>query len=697
VDAHRKITGRERFAADVVVDGMVHAALSRSWHAHARIRAVRADGVRSIPGVLGVFTAGDLRAGLYGRIVRDVSVLASNKVRYIGEPVAAVVAVDRNTAEVAASLVEVEYEPIAAVYEPRAALREDAPAVHDAPWQYDGSVVRPGDPRNLQSCTAHGTLETVEDEIAAARWVVDQTYETVTGHQGYLEPQSTVARWLEDQRLELWVPNKTPYRLREQLSACLDIPVENILVHPVAIGGDFGGKGSPMGAPLCAELSRLVDRPVRLALRYHEDLEATSPRHSSSIRVRLGCDGQGRFVGLHVDALLDGGAYAGFKPLPDVVLRGVNRAGSAYRVGKAYVTARIAYTNTVPRGHARSPGSPQVSFAVESAIDELAEASGITPWELRLRNVLRDGEIGHEGVEYRQHRGADVLELARKHVARRDPPPGWRHGWGVALYDRPTELGYTSIRLEERPGGCLSVSVPVPDTGTGSHTVVRDVLSRALHLDPSRIRVEHVPTSDLPGDQGVGGSRVTATLSAAAQDAASRWMGRGDKTSVVVERSVKESPVISYCAQVAQVAVDVESGFVRLLELLTVVDVADVVCPASHQSQVDGGAAMGIGFALQEDLLMHAGQVGASSLGDFRIPSMRDIPPLLTVLLRDGVGIGPANVKAIGELTNPAVGPAVANAIFDAVGVRVRKLPIAAQAVWEALHDRPGARSEERS
>ncbi len=687
VDADRKITGRELFAGDVVLDGMVHAAVARSSCAHGRIRGIRVTEARSVPGVIGVFTASDLRAGLYGRIVRDVPVLASEKVRYSGEPVAAVVASDRTTAERAASLVDVDYELIRAVCDPTAALDVDAPAVHEAPWLYPGSVVGPYDPKNLQSSVAHGTRVAVEEQITSARWVVDDTYETVAGHQGYLEPQCTVARWVDEDHLELWAPNKTPYRAREQLASCLGVPVERIDLHPVAIGGDFGGKGSLMGAPLCAELSRLVGRPVRFALRYHEDLESTNPRHSASIRVRLGCDEDGRFVGLYVDAVVEGGAYAGFKPLPDVALRGINRAGSCYRVAEAYVAARIVYTNTVPRGHARAPGSPQASFAVESAIDEMAELSGITPWELRLRNVLGDGERGHEGVGYRQHRGAHVLQLARAHLARREPPGGWLSGWGVALYDRPTELAYTSIRMEERPGGCLEVGVPVPDTGTGSHTVIREVLSRALDLDPARIEVRHLPTSALPGDQGVGGSRVTATLSAAAQVAAARWMDRGEETSLVVEFSAKESAVTSYCAQVAQVAVDVESGAVRLLELMTVVDVSDVVCPASHQSQIDGGVAMGIGFALQEDLLIDQGQVWANSLGDFRIPSSRDMPKLVTVLLPGGEGLGPANIKAIGELTNPAVGPAVANAVFNAVDVRLRKLPIRAHAVWEALAD----------
>lgn len=442
-----------------------------------------------------------------------------------------------------------------------------------------------------------------------------------------------------------------------------------------------------MAGPLCAELSRLVGRPVRLALRYAEDLAATNPRHPTSIRVRMGCDTDGRLVGLVVDAQVDGGAYAGYKPMPEVSLRGIGHAASSYRVDAAYVESRIAYTNTVPKGHARAPGSPQITFAVESALDELALRSDLSPWDIRRRNVLRTGETGHEGVRYAEHRGAEVLARAERSIRPAAAPAGTHHGLGIALYDRPTGLGYTSLRLTARADGDLDVGVAVPDTGTGSHTVVREVLAGALGLDPARLHVRHLPTGALPGDQGVGGSRVTATLSSAALLAAERWQARGGEDSIVVElHGEAEEPITSYCAQVAQVAVDPATGELTLLDLLTVVDVGTVVHPASHQSQVDGGATMGIGFALYEDLELDGGQVWASNLGEFKLPSLRDLPSLQTEVLEGGKGVGPANVKSIGELVNPPVAAAIANAVFAATGVRLRRVPLRAEDLWEALH-----------
>ncbi|MGH2448981.1 MAG: xanthine dehydrogenase family protein molybdopterin-binding subunit, partial [Chloroflexota bacterium] len=538
----------------------------------------------------------------------------------------------------------------------------------------------------------------VDEHLSLAAHVVDQTYVTPAGHQGYLEPQACVAQWNTDDTLELWLPNKTPYRLRDQLSACLGIPAGSIELHPVAIGGDFGGKGSPMMAPLCAELSRLSGRPVRLALRYTEDLTSTNPRHPSSIRVRIGCDEDGRLMGLHVDAVLDGGAYAGYKPMPEVALRGVGHAASSYRVAAVCIESRIAYTNTVPKGHARAPGSPQVTFAVESALDELAACSNLSPWELRRRNILAAKEVGHEGIPYVEHRGAAVLQRAAAVSRTVEPPPGMLHGLGVALYDRPTGLGYTSISLTERTDGGVDVGVGVPDTGTGSHTVVRTTLAQALGLDRAMINVRHLPTSDLPGDQGVGGSRVTATLSAAAQRAAERWNTPGHARSITVElHGELDNPVTSYCVQVAQVAVDPATGRIQLLDLLSVVDVASVVHPGSHQSQVDGGAVMGIGFALHEDLELDDGQVWAANLGDFKIPSIRDVPALRTELLTGAQGIGASNVKSIGELLNCAVAPAIANAVFAASGVRLRHLPLRAEDVWQALQNIPHGHPSDRS
>jgi CO/xanthine dehydrogenase Mo-binding subunit len=691
LDARAKATGAASYVADLSLPGMAQVTVVRAGLPHARITAIHRDAALAVPGVLGVFLAEDLAAGTYGRAVRDVPVLARDKVRYAGERVAAVVAETKAAADEAASLVEVDLEPLPAAFSPDEAWQDGAPPVHDAPWDYPGAAARPEDGSNVQSKATDGSLEATLHALSDAAYVVDRTYLTPAVHQGYLEPQACVAS-MEGDHLRVWLTNKSPYRLRLQLADCLGLDPSSIRVEPVFLGGDFGGKGSPGDAPLCAELSRLTGRPVALTLRYSEDLTATDVRHPSRTRVRMGADSAGRFVGLLTETVLDGGAYAGFKPAPNANLHGSLHSGSAYRIPVYYAESKVAYTNNSPRGHMRSPGSPQAVFALESAIDELALEAGLDPVELRLRNLLETGEADPYGATWAEARGCETLEAALAGRGRPDAPPGWRTGLGVGVYVRQTPLpGATSLRLLPAPGGGLRVEVPIPETGTGSHTVVRDRLAGELGLSPEQVEVVQVPTEDLPDDPGVGGSRVTAAMSAAAVQAAAAWRARDGGGPVTVEVTPsREQPVASYVVQVAQVAVDPETGELRVLELLSALDVAEIVNEKAHQMQIDGGAVMGYGYACLEDLYEREGQVWAANLGEFKLASMGDVPSLRTVLVRGGKGVASANVKAIGELPNVPTAAAIANAVAAAAGVRVRRLPITAERIYEALHEEPG-------
>lgn len=688
LDAYDKATGTTDYVADLAVPGMLHVAVARSPIPHAQLGAIDSRAALAEPGVVGVFTARDIGEPLFGRRVMDAPVLASGKVRYVGEPVAAVVAKTRRQAERAAALVQVDYQDLPVVASPQEAIRASSPAVHEAPWDYPGAVVKQDDGPNLQSVVLHGDPDAVDAALAEAAVLVDSVYTTAAGHQGYLEPQGCLASVDPDGAVDVWINNKSPYRLVSQLAASLGLQPERIVVHPLPIGGDFGGKGSPMAAPLCVALSRLTGRPCRLVLRYSEDLTSTNPRHPTTMRVRLGADGDGRLVALRFESLADGGAYAAFKPIPSVNLHGMLEAGSPYRIPHLYIESRIAYTTSVPKGHARAPGAPQATFAVESAMDELAGRLGIEPIELRRRNVLTDGDANPDGVVWAEARGRQVLDAAISALKPRPVPPGWDHGWGLALYDRATSAGQTSLRVRDDPDGDgVIAEVPIPETGTGNHTVVREGLARLLGLERSRVRVVHVPTSDLPGDAGVGGSRVTASLSEAVELAAAAWAARGDGEPVVVnlEGTGATRPVTSFSAQIAQVGVDPETGQVRVLEIISAVDVAEVVNPAAHRMQVDGGTAMGFGFALLEDLRLEDGQVWAGNLGDFRMPTAYDLPVLTTVLVPGGRGVGALNVKQIGELTNVPTAAAIANAVAAATGARVRSLPMTAEKVLSAM------------
>ncbi len=715
-DAWAKASGAARYVGDVSVPGMLHVALVRSLVPHARIAIIDTKLAKAMladagDGVFGVFTAADVNPALYGRSVRDIPILARDKVRFTGERIAAVVAESRQAAEAAAALVDVTYDELPAVLSAQEAIAPDAPAVHAEPWSYPRAAVRPSDGPNLQSRVAHGAQEAVATALAASSHVVDRTYSTPSGHQGYLEPQACVAAFDGD-RLRIWATNKSPYRLRSQLAECLDLDPASIEIQPGPLGGDFGGKGSPMDIPLCAELARLTGRPVKLVLRYTEELTATNPRHPSRIRIRAGCDEDGRLTAVEVLALFNGGAYAGFKPLASVSLHGIEECTLAYHVPALYLETVIAYTNTVPRGHMRSPGAPQAAFALESALDELAGLAGLDPVAFRRGNLVRPGAPSATGKVWAQARGVATLDaaveqarLSRAEVQAK-APPGWRCGTGVAVYARESPgLAATSIRLIPLPARRIRAEVPIPETGTGSHTVIRNLLAAGLNVSDADVEVAHVGTMDLPGDPGVGGSRVTIGMSEALDRAVRAWRDRRDPTEPVEIRSGPGAPtdpapptVSSYCAQVAQVAVDPATGQVKVLQIGSAVDVGRIVHPAGHQMQIDGGTVMGYGFACLEDLAEYDGQVTAANLGEFRLPVLADIPPLATVLVEGGQGVTTANVKPVGELTNVPVAAAIANAVADATGCRIRDLPVTAEKVYWALRNgaQDGAEAERR-
>lgn len=697
-DALDKATGATRYSADLDPTGVLHAAIVRSPVPHADVVGIDAGEARRMDGVAGVVTAADLNAGLCGRRVRDMPLLAGGRVRYVGQPVAVVLAGTREQAEAAALTVVVDTTDRPPVLDPVAALGDDAPGVHDSPWEYDGAVVGPGSPVNLQSEVVGGDGAAVAATLAGCAHVVTRTYRSPAGHQGYLEPQCWTAAPRPAGGVTIQGTSKAPYRLREQTAKTLDLPLEAVEVAPTPLGGDFGGKGGVVDPTLCAALALWAGRPVRLALRSGEDLWATDARHSSEVTVTVGCDDDGRLRALSVDAVSDGGAFAAVKPIPSANLHGMAECGLGYRLEAFAVRSRIAYTNRVPKGHMRSPGAPQAVFAIESAIDELAAVAGVAPAEVRRRSLLADGDVDAYGHQWDEARGVMTLDAAlaasvgtqrteRTGAAHRAVPDGWRGGVGMAVYARPTAPpAVTSLRLVPEDDGTLCIEVPFPETGTGSHSLVRKQVAAAFGVAPRHIAVRQVGTGSLPYDPGVGGSRVTVGLTAAVHRLAAAWAEQGGTGPVeVTTEAGSERPVLSYCAQVARVAVDPATGQVRVLEIVTAVDVARVVRPRSHQLQLDGGTVMGLGFACFEDLLEADGQVWAPNLAEFRLPTAADVPPLRTVLVEGGRGVGPADVKAVGELSNVPTAAAIANAVADATGCRLRTVPITAERVYWAL------------
>ncbi|HLG73432.1 MAG TPA: xanthine dehydrogenase family protein molybdopterin-binding subunit [Chloroflexota bacterium] len=728
IDGLLKVTGRMTYAADIVVPGTLHAAALRSPYPHARIVSVDTSAAAALPGVHCVLTGEDVASIRTGRALRDTPLLAVGKTRFAGEMVAAAAAETPEIAEEAVSLIQVEYEPLEPVLDVEQALQPGAPAVHDEPWSYVGAARGPDDLPNVIARTSWSAGEDVEGALAGADRVFERTFRTQKVHQGYIEPHCCSVAFDGNQAsVSVWSCNKAPYRMREQLAVTFDLPEDQIEASSAAIGGDFGGKGSPMDIPLCLALSRRTGRPVRMLRTYTEELLAGDPSPGSVIRVRMGVSHDGRIQALDVLALFNAGAYGGFTPGASV--RGTSWTG--YRLPVARVENVRVYTNEVPNGNMRAPAAPQNTFAMEAMMDFVAHGLGLDPFEFRRRNILRDGERTLMGNSWPESRGIHTLDLAERTAGPKPASSGnIRRGRGVALYDRPTHAPQrTSLRLALQPDGRLEAQVAIQETGTGSHTMLQRVLATALGLDRDQISLRYVGTPHLPWDEGVGGSRVTvssaeagvvaarAFLDAIRSRAAALWAlpehqvavesgckaraadGRelglpelargGEQLEVLGEVTGREGghgdAATSFCVQVADVAVDVETGQVTLLRFVSANDVAEILDPLLHRGQIEGGIGMGIGFALSEDLNIVDGRVTASHLGEYKLRTMSDMPPLEVVLLPGGRGVGARNVKSIGEMGNVPAAAAVANAVSDAIGACVDSLPVTAEKVLTAL------------
>jgi carbon-monoxide dehydrogenase large subunit len=664
----------------------------------------------------------------YGRRLFDVPVLAEDRVRFIGERVAAVAAEDRDAAEEALTLIEVEYETLPAVFDPLEALGEDAPILHPEVNSYIGLPKPLENPSNAfaRDIWRKGTID---EGFAEADLIIENTFTVPRQHQAYLETHSCLV-WVDDQgRIQIWASSKVPYQVKEQLSVALRLPKERIRLNPVAIGGDYGGKGSPMDIPLAYFLAVRTGRPVRMVMDYVEEFTAGNPRHAAIIQLKTGVKREGTIVAHQARVLFNSGAYGGFKPVPTVNLGGASKAGGPYKIPHVHIEGVQVYTNTIPGGFMRAPGEPQAVFAIESHMDCIARQLGIDPLDFRLKNLIEEGDETPVGTRYQGMRAKETLEAAVAAAGYRTPKAP-HVGRGIAIGERPPAGGESHATVTLNPDGSVIVHTSIFEPGTGTYTILRQIVAEELHLPLSSIQVRVWDTDGVPFDTGVGGSRVTRVAGQAAYQAAREasravrgvvadlldWpeesmMLRGAEVihqetgesrpwaellqrwgqPVVGRGSVQDmnpSPVTSFTAQVAEVAVDPETGEVKLRHFTTAHDVGKILNPVDHQGQVEGAVVQGIGYGLTEELGVDEGRVVCVNFGDYKIPNMKDVPELKTVILESESGPGPYHAKGIGENPIGPVAPAIANAVEDAVGVRITDLPITAEKVYRALADR---------
>jgi CO/xanthine dehydrogenase Mo-binding subunit len=726
VDGEYKVSGKAIYAVDVVLPGMLWGKVLRSPIPYGRIKRIEVSRARQVPGVKTVITGEDVAGLKIGRRVYDMPILADGVVRFIGEKVAAVAAETEEAAERAVDLIEVEYEELEPVLDPLEAIKSTATLIHPDVVSYKGLPAKLEAPSNTFIYISWKKGD-VEAGFGQSDIIVENTFTTNKVHHAYIEPHSCAAKADPSGGAEIWSCSKVPYVVRDQVANAVRIDPEKLVIHPCYIGGDFGGKGDFMDIPVCYFLSLKSGQPVKMVMDYDEEFTAGNPRHSSIIKVRTGVKKDGTLVAHHMEFIFDSGAYGAFKP--NGLLQGPRECPGPYRIPHGLVEERMVYTNKIPCGHMRAPGDPQGAFANESQMDLVARRLSMDPAEFRRKNLMTDGDELPTGGEVHYIKAQETLEMALKESGYFRPKPK-NTGRGIAVTQWLTNGGEGAVTVTIDEKGEVTVASAMLDQGVGTYTVLCEIVAEELQVPLEKIRATSLDTKTGRKDTGVGGSRATRVYGNAAYEAAIKTKEEikrlaaehlgGKPEDVIIanggvlhrraERRMTYGEIVkavgspiraegyyndrtkvhdaSMCAQVAEVEVDPETGQVKLKRFTTAHHTGTVLNPLMHQGQIDGGSVMGMGYALMEHLMVDGGKVVTANFGDYKIPTIQDIPELKTIVKEASTGSGPYHSMAIGETAIIPVAAAVANAVEDAVGIRAKSLPITAEEIFSAMTKR---------
>jgi 4-hydroxybenzoyl-CoA reductase subunit alpha len=743
VDAPDKATGRAKYAGDLRLPGMIWGRILTSPVAHAKILSMDTSEAEKLPGVFAVITAKDVPDVKYGVSPAryDDNILAIEKVRFIGDEVAAVAAVDEETATRALKLIKVEYEELPAVFDPFDAMKDGAPQIHE---KYKKNI----------NTEIHHDFGSVEDAFKNAHYVREDTFVGNRTMQLPIEPHAVLALWDREDKVNVWSATQVPHYLQYQMSRVIGLPMGRIRVVKPHVGGGFGGKAEATSLEFCAAiLSKKSGRPVMMIYDRPEYFRHGRGRHKQVIKLKTGVDKDGKILGIHAQITLDGGAYTGFGIIATYYSGAL--LGVPYRLPSYRFDGYRAYTNLPPCGAMRGHGCMQPRFAVESQIDMIAEHLGIDPIEMRRRNSLESGEktVNHFQIESCYFK--EALEKAKVES-------GWEEKRGKLPYGRGIGMGAGSfvsgagypiyrskfphsnamIRVTE-DGAAVSLYMGMPEIGQGSDTTLAMIAAEEMGIHLKDINVIPLDTDVTPTDLGAYSSRVTlmggnAVKMAAAQTKAMVLDGAAellecppenltarageiyltnspDKKVTFMEAAHKAfsihgpvvgrghysppeqlggpqkgstvgtSPAYSFCAQMFEVSVDTKTGKVKVHNVTDVHDSGTVVNPLGFHGQVEGSAVMGLGEALYEQNLFENGVQINDSLHEYLIPTAMEAPEINSQVVDAWEDAGPFGAKEVGEgALLPAMG-AIANAIYDAVGVRIKELPITAERVLKAI------------
>jgi CO/xanthine dehydrogenase Mo-binding subunit len=747
VDAREKVTGAAVFGVDVQLPGMLHGAVVRSPHPHARIVSIDTAAAEAAPGVEVVVTGRGFPY-IFGSAMKDQPFLAIDRVRYVGEPVVAIAAQTEAEAQEAVDLVVVEYEELPAVLDPMQALEDGAPLVHPDMHTYERG------PHEIVPHTNINTLWTfergdVDAGFAAADLVVEDEFTAHALSHAALEPHVAVAQYeAATGAYTAWVSTDRPFQLRGELTAALGLPSDKMRLIVANVGGSFGGKNTLIAESIAVALARHVGgHPVRVEFTREEDLTATQTRVPAIMKIKTGVTKDGVLTARRAEILWDSGAYT--SNTVGVAIRGSSTIFGPYRIPDLALVARQVYTNRAISGSYRGYGTTQVTWACESQMDMIAARLGIDPVVLRLRNGYEEGDsyvneqVMH-GVGLRESLERTASEIGWGEVDRQ-PAPHLRRGKGIATMIKPTATPTSSncvIKVEH--DGRVSVLVAAPEIGSGQATVLAQMAADAVGVPIDSVVIPPTDTAFSPFNGPVASSRTTYHVGNAIRIAgaevrekilatAGEVLGLESESLELVDGEIRSgeerittiadllggfgfeghsvtaearfttrgSPLLKasppyewmssifwmFATHAVEIEVDIETGVVRVIKVAAAQDVGRAINPMTCEQQIEGGVVMGISNALFEEFKGSGGRIENSSFADYKLAAMPDLPEIVPIVVESNHSEAPFGAKGVGEPAAAATPPAIANALYDAVGIRITDLPLTAERILRAIEE----------
>ena len=735
LEARDKVTGRAEYTHTMRLPGMLHAKIFRSTVAHGRIRSIDTRAAKAVPGVHRVVTSEDVRKVIpspyYGPAFHDQPILAIDKVHFVGEPVAVVLAADPHVAEEAAQLIVAEYEELPAIFDEVEAA-DNKTLVHEE-LKPAGTFAdlkhlkgRKGTNIALDFKLRRGD---VDKAFAEAAHVFEHTFHTQKVLHLALEPFASIADWNE-RGVTIYTASQGPSFVRTEIARLLGWPENRVRIKVPYLGGGFGAKLYIKMEALATALSMIARRPVKVALTMEEQFY-TITRHPSTCRIKTGVDKSGRITARKCEVYWNGGAYADVGPR--VTQKSGFTASGPYDIDNVWVDSYALYTNLPPAGALRGFGIPQLVWAYESHTDMIARALKLDPLEFRRKNLLHEGRPQATGQIVQDAKLEAVLDRVAERLNWGKPlargTGAVRRGRGIAFAIKAVISPTTSVaNITIAADGSATLYCGTVDMGQGSDTAMAQIVGEVLDIPAQSVRIVPRDTDVTPYDMGTLGSRslfhMGHAVRLAAQDARdkikalARDVGEPEGSNIPLPELFKKkygmqagnivgtgsykpdyvppdpatgltpnvTPFWMCAASGAEVEVDTETGHVRIPRLITVVDCGRPLNPKIVETQISGAALMQLGFTMFEKMHIDAGQVTNASLADYKIPGMLDVPPVMENETVDAQqSNGPFGAKGVGETATFCVSPAIANAIEDACGVRLTSLPLNAEAVFRAL------------